>query len=204
MMDSLIRITDGITFQDLKEGKISKIEIYERQINNWFIKSAEILYESSKIPNNYELEISLLTLLITFFESHGQYLLGDSSSRQGSRKVFEHGFKVFLEYLVKIRNHSEQIYDKVDINKFYTLVRCGLLHNSYINTGEISFLIDRYKMDKTHVLYPNRVIIGNWLINTENLLKEIKGYLKYYINLVENNDEIRIKFENMFDSFFRI
>lgn len=204
MKDSLVYITDGITFQDLKEGRISKIEIYERQMNNWFIKSAQILYEKSKSPNNYELEIPLLTLLITFFESHGQYLIGDSSSIQGSKKVFEYGFQTFLKYLVTNRNHNGEIYKKVDIAKFYYLVRCGLLHNSYIKPGEISFLIDRYKMDRTHVLYPNRIIAGNWLINTETMLRELKAYLAYYINLVENNDQVRTSFENMFDFFFRI
>ncbi len=99
MKDRLVYITENITFQDIKENKITKSEVYKRQINNWYLKPARLLAEHSKIANHYEMEIALLTLLITFFESHGQYLLGISSNRD-SKRVFKFGFAAFLDYLV--------------------------------------------------------------------------------------------------------
>lgn len=201
MKDRLIFVTEGVTFQDIRNKKITKIEVYERQMNNWFIKPAQLLADKSKEPNNYELELSLLTILITFFESHGQFLLGQSS-QNSSRRVFVHGFKAYLEYLVNIKNHKEEIYNKLDLNKLYTLVRCGLLHNGYIKVDETSFFIDRFKLDKLHVIYPNRIIEDSWLVNTYNMLEELKGYLKHYINLVHTNEGIGQKFEYMFDIFF--
>lgn len=203
MKDRLIYITERITFQDIKDNKISKIEVYEKQMHNWFIKPAQLLADNSKNPNNYELELSLLTLLITFFESHGQYLLGQSS-RNGSKNVFIHGFKAYLEYLVNFKKHKAEYYSNIDLDKFYTLVRCGLLHNGYIKTDGISFFIDKYKMDKLHVIYPNSIIEGSWLINTFNMLGEIKDYLTYFINYVYSNEESRRKFEQMFNVFFSI
>jgi len=109
-----------------------------------------------------------------------------------------------LQYLVKFKKHSEEYYSNIDIDKFYILVRCGLLHNGYINTDGISFFIDRYKIDNLHVIYPNRIIEGSWLINTFNMLDEIKDYLSYYINLVNYNEECRKKFEEIFNKFFSI
>lgn len=200
---SLIYITNGITFQDLKDNKVKKSEIYEKQMGNWFIKPSQLLLESSRKLGNYEQELPLLMLLITFFESHGQYLLG-TSSQGGSCKVFKYGFNAYLEYLVSFKNHNNENYENIDHEKFYSLVRCGLLHNGYIKSERTSFFIDRYKMDKIHVIYPNRRIEDSWLINTHNMLNGIKEYLSYYINMVETDDEYKVKFEKMFDTFFSI
>lgn len=203
MKDRLIYITEGITYQDVKNDKITKIEVYEKQINNWFIKPAQLLADSSKKDHNYEMEISLLTLMITFFESHGQYLLGESSMNN-SRRVFVSGFRSFLEYLIYNKRHKEEYYLKIDLDQLYRLVRCGLLHNGYIKANGVCFFIDKLKLDKDHVVYPNTILGGSLLINTHNMIEEIKVYLDYYIDLVHTNDKVRRKFEHMFNEFFEI
>lgn len=203
MKQRLVYITEGIRFQDLIDNRVTKIDVYERQINNWFIKPALLLADKSKEAGNYELELPLLTLLITFFESHGQYLLGESS-QNNSKRVFISGFSSFINYLVNHKGHSSQFYDNIDLGVFYSLVRCGLLHNGYINTNGTSFLIDMIKKDKLHVLYPNLFIENNWLINTDNMLKEIQSYLSWYIHNIKSNETSRRKFENTFERFFNI
>lgn len=144
-----------------------------------------------------------MTLLITFFESHGQYLLG-LSSLNSSRRVFVSGFRAYLEYLINNKNHKEEYYRNIDLDQLYKLVRCGLLHNGYIKADEGYFFIDKLKLDKLNVFYPNPIIKGSWLINTHNMLEEIKGYLPFYLNLVHSDEEIRKKFEHMFNEFFTI
>jgi hypothetical protein len=201
--EGLIYITDGITFQDLREGTIKKSEVYLKQMKNWFIKPARLLLENSKKLGNYEQELPLLTILITFFESHGQYLNG-TSSQGGSNRVFQCGFNAFIDYLVTFKKHDIEIYENLDRRLFYTLVRCGLLHNGYIKNDGVSFFIDRLKFDKVHVIYPNKIISDSWLINTSNMLDCIEDYLKYYFDLIETNDEYRNKFEIMFETFFTL
>ncbi|MFD3259747.1 hypothetical protein ACE3MQ_14145 [Paenibacillus lentus] len=203
MKDGLIYITDGITFQDLRKGTIKKSEVYLKQMKNWFIKPARILLENSKETGDYENELPLLTILITFFESHGQYLNG-TSSHGDSNRVFQCGFNAYLDYLITVKKHDNGIYRDLDRRKFYTLVRCGLLHNGYIKNDGVSFFIDRFKIDNTHVIYPNKIIHNSWLINTKNMLDCIEDYLSHYINLIETEKEYKNKFEKMFETFYNI
>ncbi|ETT67661.1 hypothetical protein MHI43_13025 [Paenibacillus sp. FSL H8-0457] len=203
MREDLIYITEGITFKDLKEGKVKKTEIYIKQMRNWFIKPARLLLENSSKPGNYDQELSILTILITFFESHGQYLLG-ASSQGGSSRVFQSGFNAFIEYLVSEKKHDKEKYINLDRRVFYSLVRCGLLHNGYIMNDSVSFFIDRYKLDKVHIIYPNPIIIDSWLINTSNMLDCIENYLDHYYYLIETDDEYKDKFEIMFETFYSL
>ncbi|MFF2089782.1 hypothetical protein [Paenibacillus sp. NPDC058174] len=203
MKESLIYITDDITFQDIKNDKVKKTEVYLKQMNNWFIKPAKLLLDSSRKQGNYEQELALLTILITFFESHGQYLKG-KSSQVSSKKVFTYAFKAYLDYLVNVKKHSAEIYQQLDLTKFYSLVRCGLLHNGYIRNEGVSFFIDRLKLDKVHVVYPNKIISNSWLINTYCMLEGLEDYLMYYLNLVEYDMEYKSNFEKMFESFYTL
>ncbi|OOC58733.1 hypothetical protein BBD40_23945 [Paenibacillus ihbetae] len=203
MKERLIYITENVTFRDIKQNNITKSEVYKRQINNWYIKPARILMDHSKLMDNYELEIALLTLLITFFEAHGQYLLGVSSERD-SKRVFKYGFRSFLEYLSSLKGHKKDYYDRLDLDQFYKQVRCGLVHNGYITTNGTSYFIDRYKTDTLHVIYPNIWIRDSVLINTFNMLEEINSYINYYLDQVLLDNHKKENFEKMFDLFFNI
>ena len=172
-------------------------------MRNWFIKPARLLLENSSKLGNYDQVLSILTILITFFESHRQYLLG-ASSQGGSSRVFQSGFNAFIEYLVSEKKHDKEKYINLDRRVFYSLVRCGLLHNGFIMNDSVSFFIDRYKLDKVHIIYPNPIIIDSWLINTSNMLDCIENYLNHYYYLIETDDEYKDKFEIMFETFYSL
>ncbi|MFD1885137.1 hypothetical protein [Paenibacillus wenxiniae] len=203
MNKNLVYITENITFKDIKNGTYKRKEVYFKQMKNWFFKPAQLLLESSKTEGSYEYKLAIMTILITFFESHGQYLEGIGSNRR-SKRVFTSGFEAYLDYLVQHEGHVFETYSTLNIQKFYELVRCGLVHNGYIGNGDVSFLIDILNHDTKHVIYINPMYCNNWLINVENMLCTIESYLNYYLQQMDNDQNVKERFEKMFDKFYSI
>jgi hypothetical protein len=197
----LIRILFGetnqeiITMQDIIDEKISRIEVYKRQMDEWYfnpIKSIIKNYESNSSG------ISIFLLEIVFFESHGQFLLGESSQNK-SNKTFKKSFECLIKYLVDRKKLDST---KILSDNVYDKIRNGLFHNAYIKDG---FLIDSLKsQDKS--FYKNCSYDG-WLVNPWILHDDIKDYFSNYIKIIENDnssDGIKLKenFNKMFDDFY--
>jgi len=67
-MDSLIRITKNITFDDLKKGRKSPVDVYEEQMNSWLFRPLDQLAadRQNTFENGYAmfgLELFFLSLM---------------------------------------------------------------------------------------------------------------------------------------------
>ena len=64
-MDSLIRITKNITFDDLKKGRKSPVDVYEEQMKSWLFRPLEQLATDKQ--NTFENGYAMFGLELLFF-----------------------------------------------------------------------------------------------------------------------------------------
>lgn len=152
-----------------------KIIIYERQVNDWFLKPAQRFLRGE---NN---GFIVLMICLSYFEGVEQYKQGTNSRNQS--KAF---------FIQAIENIYHDRYSNYELEDLYKQARCGLFHNG-MTDGKIIIGND----------FPNAMDFSEHnaiKINLKILLKDIKENFNSYIKNLRNeeNTEIRHKFNEMF------
>lgn len=203
MDKKLIFITEDITMGDLETGRISSVQVYKKQMTNWLFRPARHLAEMKGDKfNNYENGIALFVLLLTFFESHGQYISGIDSNGK-SRQIFRSGFQRFANYIT-IKNKVDSCFAEFDSSKLYDWARNGLFHNGYIKNG---LLVDITKRKK--LVFYKDIRFDGWLVDPWIMLDEMESYFTEYMNILEDLSnveyaDLKNNFDKTFERFYKI
>jgi len=137
--------------------------------------------------------MSAFSVLIMFFETHGQYLEGESS-RGKSKKNFIKSFEEFITFLRKQKLFKEEIEDDFFEN-FYKFARCGLFHSISMSNY---FLIDC--IDFSRLPISKNPIHKGFLINVDLFKDAIWEYVKSYIERLKRNSQLKINFDLIFET----
>jgi len=177
-----IRVTRSITYGQILRGEVTHPDVLNAQVGEWLLRPAKHLAGIRDIDiADTDHGIALLSLIMLFFEPHGQYLTG-KDSKSASEKTFSTAFQRLLQWLHQ-RNRLDQSALSVEPSKFYRLARCGLLHSAQLK-GE--FLIDAiYSCDKA--IMQNRVFGSGWLVNPWILLVDLEDYFADYLQLISDS-----------------
>ncbi|HET6244821.1 MAG: hypothetical protein H0V01_10700 [Bacteroidetes bacterium] len=195
-MDSLIRITKNITFEDLRTGRKSPIDVYEEQMISWLFRPLEQLATDKQ--NSFENGYSMLGLELLFFEPHGKYLSGDTIDKSG--ECFRYGLDPFLNYLEQNNFIDSEVLQKLKATNFYKISRCGIFHDMTIKSG---LLIDSIHCGGEKVFY-NSPVNNGLLISPWNFLAAEKKYFDNYITELKSDQTSTkyINFETTFNNLF--
>lgn len=175
MKNEQIRIIRQITYGDVKSGRVTPEQVMGAQVREWIFRPARTLADLRSLnPRDTDHGIALLSLLLLFFEPHGQYVTGQDSSGH-SREVFGEGFLRFRQWLEK-RPAAPQNLDQLHPDTVYKFARCGLLHSAQVK-GE--FLVDAVDFC-SFPIERNRWFGTGWLINPWLLLPEMEKYFDEY------------------------
>ena len=183
-MSNIVRLTSGITLQDLNSGRVSWSEAYKSQIYEWLVNPCEVLIAQK----NTDFHMAVWSLLLMFFEPHGKYLEGKKTKHN-----FTKAFNDFLDFL-EIHSQLPQDLDKNSFSKkIYKINRCGLFHSLVISK---EFLLDCINYNQ----YPieNNKIHGGWIINVEKFVELLKQYIEEYIEKLSSDELRRNNFETTF------
>lgn len=142
----------------------SKIMIYERQVQEWFLKRAESLIRRKQ--NDF----IVIMVAVAYIEGNEQYRQGASSNHR-SRRFFKDGFQ-------RIFHMPETECNNID--KLYTHLRCGLFHNGM--SGDMVVLNRNLKKP---VVFSDRGTID---INPKLFLKAVSADFTSYIEELRNSN----------------
>ncbi len=160
-----------------------KITIYEREVQEWFLKRAHHLLNSNTFDNSF----IVLMVCMSYLEGVEQYKTGVSSN--GRSKEF---------FVNSINRIYPNFFQARDLKKLYTKTRCGLFHNGMVQGGVIfnnSFLIPIEFMNNGESIR----------INPRLLLQDIMNDYSSYINkLRSNNSESTTVLRENFDRMFAV
>lgn len=159
---------------------IDKIRIYQRQVENWFLKPAKKLVKAQK-ENNHNGFIVLM-ICLSYIEGIEQYRQG-RDSRGHSKEFFIQGLK---------RLYPNQFGDRDDRNliNLYRDARCGLFHNGMV---EGTILINSN--------FPESIKFetnSDIKINHKSFLRDIEQDFKKYITELTSNEDLKRNFDSMF------
>lgn len=151
-----------------------KIQIYERQVNGWFLDQAEKLIRY----NNQNKSFIVLMICLSYFEGVEEYIVGRFSNGR-SREYFRNSVN---------RVYPGQFSDR-QIDDLYGEGRCGLFHNGMVR-GQIIIRND----------FPNSIEFDNERIRISpaKLLRDIKIDFEAYIRLLKEDENARNNFDNLY------
>ena len=154
-----------------------KIYIYERQVQEWFLKRAASLVQRKQ--NNF----IVMMIAVAYIEGNEQYRRGESSNGR-SKKFFRYGFQ-------RIFHMSESENNKIDM--LYNHLRCGLFHNGM--SGDMVVLNRKLKEP---VVFSSRGTID---INPKLFVSAVLEDFRCYIESLRDssNERLRTNFDSMFD-----
>jgi hypothetical protein len=178
-----IRVTRDITYGRIMSGDVTYPQVLDAQVTEWLLRPAKhlaALRDTNRDDTDHG--IALLSLIMLFFEPHGQYLSG-ACSESASNKMFCKAFEHFLKWLHE-RNRLDQPASSIEPSKFYKLARCGLLHSFQLK-GE--FLVDAIDSCVDKAIIPNEVHRSGWLVNPWILLNDLEEYFKDYLRAISDN-----------------
>lgn len=162
-----------------------KIRIYEREVEEWFLKPASNLLAQNSFNNSFV----VLMICMAYIEGVEQYKTG-----VGSRNKSEEYFKASIKRLYPDK------FEDADLAGFYVKARCGLFHNGMVRGG-VEF---SNSFEKPIEFLSNGSVVR---VNPTLLLKDIKDDFKRYINELKGTDNtasqdslrtIRQNFDRMF------
>jgi hypothetical protein len=176
-----IRVTRNITYGQILPGDVTHPQVLNAQATEWLIRPAKhlaTLRDTNRADTDHG--IALLSLIMLFFEPHGQYLSGQDSVSKSNEK-FSTAFKRFLQWLHH-RNRLDQPASSIKPSEFYKLAKCGLLHSAQLK-GE--FLVDAINScDKA--IMPNTQLGSGWLVNPWILLVDLEACFADYLQGISN------------------
>lgn len=155
-----------------------KIEIYEREVEEWFLNPASSLLSQDSFGNSF----IVLMVCMSYIEGVEQYRTGIESTRR-SKECFVDSFKRL--YPNEYRDdHLKRLYDKA---------RCGLFHNGMVKGG----VIFNNAFQRPIEFQDNGETIK---VNPKKLLYDIKDDFERYINELKTPDSksLRGNFDRMF------
>lgn len=109
---SLVRLTKTISFDDI--NSLGWPEAYKQYVEALILNPCMDL--DSINPRNTDNGMAIWILLLSFFESHAQFLKGESSNNQSS-KFFKIGFEAFLDFLTIEDKFTANMKEKLDLDK---------------------------------------------------------------------------------------
>jgi len=155
-----------------------KIKIYEREVEEWFLKPTLKLLNDENVFNNSFL---ILMTCMSYIEGVEQYKKGSTSNRNS--KVF------FISSMNEIFPNQ---FKEGNINKLYSDVRNGLFHNGMSKSSMIfnNTYIDALKFEDNGIIR----------INPTKFLKAISNDFSNYVQKLNDtqNTELRSNFNNIF------
>lgn len=159
-----------------------KIKIYQREVEEWFLKPAKSLVRTS--GDRFNNSLVVLMICMSYIEGVEQYKTGVSSDKQ-SKDLFR---------LSIIRMYPNESFSDSNINRLYSDSRCGLFHNGMVKAG-VRFSDDYEKA----IEFQNG---GNIRINPRQLLKDVVADFDKYIlelnNITDPDSVARQNFDRMF------
>lgn len=189
-------ITKDITFADLESGRVHPIDIYRVQVETSIFTPVKALKEAEYGSIPCFSGIAALSILLLFFENHGNYLNKMTGSNT-SRKKFDDGFNRFIS---KAKPELVGDYDEVD--DFYKHSRCGLYHNLKLGS---QVLVSAYPSLRRQIfskdpMAKDQILICPWRMN-----ECLQGYLDSYCLEVKTypQSELSLSFQNFFDEDIR-
>ncbi|MCB9809772.1 hypothetical protein H6771_02255 [Candidatus Peribacteria bacterium] len=188
-MNRMVRLTSEITLADLENKQVSYEKAFLSQVEKWLIKPCERLL--SKQDTDYRM--SVFSILLMYFETHGQYLEGKTSQGK-SKDFFIKSLREFIEFLRGNKLFEEEIED-VFFDNFYKFARCGLFHSTSMSNH---FLIDCINFSELPI--SKNPIHGGFLINVDSFKDAIWDYAKNYIEKVENDSQLKKNFNLIFET----
>jgi hypothetical protein len=162
-----------------------KIRIYEREVEEWFLKPATDMLAHNRFNNSFV----VLMICMAYIEGVEQYKTGVESNRR-SEECFKGSIK---------RLYPNKFQDR-DLGVFYKKARCGLFHNGMVKGGVIfsNDFAEPIRFDN------NGETVS---INPNLLLRDINDDFKRYINELkganntvsqQNLNTIRENFDRLF------
>jgi len=188
-MNRYVRLTKEIAIEDILSQKVSYIDAHKSQITEWILNPCREL--DSENNRNTDFGMAIWVLLLSFFESHGQYLTGEDSNRK-SKKIFKVGFDAFKKYLIQKKLVDQKV-KNLDNDKLYKFARSGLFHSTVMYED---FLLDCIDFSKNSI--SKNPIHGGWLINPWLLTEDLSTYVDFYVEQVKNDQQIKNNFESTF------
>gem|GEM_PF-952295 len=104
-----------------------KIRIYERQVQDWFLKPARLLLDHM----DFQASFVILSICLSYLEGVEQYRRGEQSTGKTSRSFFSSSF---------LRVFGEKTLNENQIKDFYKQARCGLFHDGMTRSGVIAYM----------------------------------------------------------------
>lgn len=172
MNPDLIYLAPGISFGDILNNATPPIEWYRQHVRCTVLEPVTVL-ESDKDRWH---GVAALSLLLTFFEPHGKYLLG---TNEGSSKThFTNGCEEFFG------SHAmSDVADRPAADKLYRWARCGLFHSAILDaellidaTGQLRSCFGR------HEFAPGILLLNPW-----DFARRLNKYLQTYCDGIATN-----------------
>lgn len=132
-------VKDKLNFKDLIDREDHYISGWACIIENWLLEPAQHLGGNGNRVTDRG--ISMLMLLLSFFEPLGSILSGKDSDG-ASKSTFVSGFEYFSQWLKQRGSDFE-----IDAAIVFSFARCGLMHSFTMQGGQI--FIDAFGVGKT-------------------------------------------------------
>ncbi|MFH1471762.1 MAG: hypothetical protein ABIF85_02595 [Nanoarchaeota archaeon] len=172
------RVFDEKTNTYLNPDNVNdKITIYERQVNEWFLKRASNLLKGK---NN---DFIVLMIAISYIEGIEEYRRGSPSNNQ-SKEYFRTSLRRIYNLTV----------DDLILNDFFDQVRCGLFHSGMTRNK----VIINNDYENTIDFSEDNAI----KINPKKFLHKIQEDFDQYIRILRNTNNMieRNRFSTMFNN----
>lgn len=152
-----------------------KICIYERQVNDWFLKPA------TRLTNECNNGFIVLMICMSYLEGVEQYIRGESSNNN-SREFFTSA----------ISRIYPNIYSTYHLEEFYREARCGLFH-----TGMVRGKIIISSSFNESIEFEDSSTIN---VNPQKLLEDVKSDFQAFIVKLKTDSNSRSKFDRMYSN----
>ena len=182
LSQDLILVVRDISYGDILSGKVPPHQVLRAQVSEWIMRPARQLANLRNVDaRDTDHGIALLSLLMLFFEPHGQYLSG-----KDSKSISEQTFTLALLRLLSWLHDNDLLTlepSAINPSDFYKLARCGLLHSAQLKGG---FLVDSLCM-RNEAIYQHKQFASGYLINPWQLLEGLERYFEDYILAISDN-----------------
>lgn len=201
-------VTGKLNFENLFDGDIDYISGWKCIVENWLLEPAHHISNTRSGTRATDRGISLLMLVLAFFEPLGSILSGKSSDG-ASEKTFVKGFDYFCNWL---RENGEDF--KIEPNLVYKFARCGLMHSFTMQGGQI--FIDAIGVGKTSMCEHNFVMKHTkpksggisgpekiYLIDPWRLLPQVERFCDIFCDRLrkskDENTDLYLNFKKTFE-----
>jgi hypothetical protein len=186
---SLVRITPKFSFSDILDKQGLEPKVYQSIVETWMVKPVEALLVNYPPDSDFR-GMAALSIALQFFEQHGEFLTGESSSNGKSKKFFCMAFDDVV--------NSLGVTEYPPSDKVYKWARCGLFHSARLSH---ELLIDAVGLSSS-AFSRNPMIYDGWLVNPLMLVVGIRTCVSQYCNELEKepNNKLAQNFNARFSA----